>query len=173
MPFYQFKCKECGTSHEWMGTYDKIEALVKAEACGSPQFWTPDGEDFPADGSGGCGSKSLYKVLTAPNLINANTAQWGVNGYYSKALGGYCDSPHAEEKIMNQRGFIRESDLGHKGWDDAVAAKTERMIAKEKDVRQIETDIKGGMDKGEAYAKTFSAERALSGDLDNLYGGED
>ena len=74
---------------------------------------------------------------------------------------------------MNQRGFIRESDLGHKGWDDAVAAKQERMIAKEKDVRQIETDIKAGMDKGEAYAKTFSAERALSGDLDNLYGGED
>nr|MCH9718143.1 hypothetical protein [Gammaproteobacteria bacterium] len=59
------------------------------------------------------------------------------------------------------------------GWDDAVAAKQERMIAKEKDVRQIETDIKAGMDKGEAYAKTFSAERALSGDLDNLYGGED
>ena len=171
MPFYQFKCPDCGLNQEWMGRYDDIEQLIKTTGCGDPvAFFGTNGEEFAADGSTGCGGHNYYKVLTPPNIIGETTGKWGVNGYYSKALGGYVDSPRAEEKIMNQRGYIRESDLGQHGWSDAVEAKQAKMRRQEADVKQIEADIASGMDKGEAYAKTFSAERALSGDLDKLYG---
>jgi hypothetical protein len=174
MPFYQFKCKECGKAHEAMCKWEDVAVLIENEACGSPKFFDPHSiKDLAEDGSDGCGAKALYKVLTPPNIIGETTGKWGVNGYYSKALGGYVDSPRAEEKIMNARGYIRESDLGNHGWNDAVEAKQTRMRRKEDDVKQIEADIAAGMDKGEAYAKTFSAERALSGELDNLYAGDD
>jgi len=173
MPFYQFSCYNCGKKHEAMCSWEAIEGLVKEGFCGSNLFFDPNSvKEFAEDGSDGCGGE-LYRVITAPNIIGETTGKWGVNGYYSKALGAYVDSPRAEEKIMNARGYIRESDLGHHGWNDAVEAKQTRMKKKEADVRQIEADIASGMDKGEAYAKTFSAERALSGELDKLYGGED
>tara|TARA_R100001463_G_scaffold70451_4_gene124125 strand:- start:2200 stop:2763 length:564 start_codon:yes stop_codon:yes gene_type:complete len=173
MPFYEFKCSGCGM---------RSEALMKvSEACEDGQFWECGSEEvidkfFDPHGDrlkGGCGGK-IYKQISCPartpSLWGDETGAYGVNGYFSQALGKYC-SRKDERRIMEQRGFIPESDMPSGFFESETEKRKEIAKAKNKDVNEIQKLQEDGMEKGEAIAKVFSAERALSGDLDKTWGG--
>lgn len=90
-------------------------------------------------------------------------------GYFSKALGREVGSKRQEEKIMNANGYIAESDLPSHYWEDQTEIRKEKIYRQETEVRAIEEQLKLGVDLGEAIANTFSAERCLSGELDEIY----
>jgi len=173
MPFYEFKCSNCG---------HRSEALMKMEeACGDDFTWTCGSEEvlekfFDLAGDrieGGCGG-TIYKQISCPartpSLWGDETGAYGVNGYFSQALGKYC-SRKDERRIMESRGFIAESDLPSGFFESETEKRKEVALKKNKDVNEIQSLQEGGMEKGEAIAKVFSAERALSGDLDKTWGG--
>ena len=105
-----------------------------------------------------------------PSLWGDETGAYGVNGYFSQALGKYC-SRKDERRIMEQRGFIPESDMPSGFFESETEKRKDIAKAKNKDVNEIQQLQEDGMEKGEAIAKVFSAERALSGDLDKTWGG--
>ena len=169
MPLYSFKCDNCGRETE---AFMKID-----EACADGARWVcGEGNnevfmDRHADTlEGGCGG-SVYKVLTAPaftpSLWGDQTGRYGVNGYFSNALGRHVKGGVREErKIMEARGYIPESDMPSHYWAEQTEKRQNIAMKKQKDVEEIANLEASGMDKGEAIAKVFSAERALSGDLD-------
>jgi len=175
MPLYQFRCEGCGR---------KTEAFMKVnEACGDNKSWVcgEDQDTFMSmrdyDGDGfvneGCGG-NVYKMIVAPaytpSLWGDETGKYGVNGYFSNALGKHLKGGRREErKIMEERGYIPESDMPQHYWAEQTEKRQREAAAKEKDVREIAALEASGMDKGEAIAQVFSAERALSGDLDKTW----
>lgn len=172
MPLYQFKCIECKRETE---AFMKID-----EACADGACWVcgEGNNDVFMDRwndklEGGCGGK-VVKMLTAPaytpSLWGDETGKYGVNGYFSAALGKHLKGGRREErKIMEKRGYIPESDMPSHYWAEQTEKRQREAAAKEKDVQEIAKLEASGMDKGEAIAKVFSAERALSGDLDKTW----
>ncbi len=173
MPFYEFKCSNCGQRSEALMKVDEACEDGKTWECGSEEvldkFFDPYGDRLPS----GCGGK-IYKQISCPartpSLWGDETGAYGVNGYFSQALGKYC-SRKDERRIMEQRGFIPESDMPAGFFEDETQKRKEIALAKNKDVNEIQKLQEDGMEKGEAIAKVFSAERALSGDLDKTWGG--
>ena len=90
-------------------------------------------------------------------------------GYFSKALGREVGSKRQEEKIMNANGYIAESDLPSHFWAEETERRQNKLMEQEREVLRIEEHINNGVEMGEAIAKVFSAERCLSGELDEIY----
>ena len=95
-------------------------------------------------------------------------AETGV-GYWSNALGREVGSKAEEEKIMNANGYIREGDLPQHFWEDETNRRREIIRKQEDEVQQLQLHIENGSTMEEAIQKTFTAERCLSGELDDIY----
>jgi len=108
--------------------------------------------------------------------IFTNLEDWiakGKKGYYSLALGRAVENKQEEEKIMKDRGFIKESDLKQATADDWYDKWWEVENAKEEEIQRLmeiyNNALSEGKTKEEAIAEAFTAEDCLSGHLDNLF----
>lgn len=154
MPIYQYSCSNCKSIHERLLPMSKRESFCQENDCE-------------------CGG-SLKPKITAPAHTPSGwgdmTGRYGVNGYFSKALGAYTDSPEAERKIMEKRGFIRESDLPKNYWEDETSRRLGLMREQDKITEQYKELLSSGHTKEEAIAETFSTEKIMSGELDRIWG---
>ena len=84
MPRFTYCCHHCGLEHTMILKLHDPDPQV----CGVDTI------------ESGCGGK-LYKMLRAPRAHSSwnTTGKYGVNGYFSKALGAHVDSPQKEQKI--------------------------------------------------------------------------
>jgi putative FmdB family regulatory protein len=154
MPIYQYTCKSCSTVHERLLPMSKMDSFIEENSCE-------------------CGG-DLRRKITAPAHTPSGwgdmTGRYGVNGFFSKALGAYTDSPEMERKIMEKRGFIRESDLPKNYWEDETARRLGLMREQDKITEEYKGLLSAGHSKEEAIAQTFSTDRIMSGELDRIWG---
>jgi putative FmdB family regulatory protein len=154
MPIYEFSCTSCGTVHERLLPMSQREIFPKENSCE-------------------CGG-DLKNKITAPAHTPSGwgdmTGRYGVNGYFSKGLGGYVDSKKAEEKIMRSRGFIPESDLPKNFWEDETSRRIAVAEQQDKYTNEYKDLLASGKSKEEAIAETFSTERIMSGELEKVWG---
>jgi len=129
MPIYMFKCRTCNHYQEelffeLLNTHQR-EILMNEEknTCDncSDVNWTAKISLFQLDST-------------------SKTHRYGVDGYYSKALGKHVDSPAAEQKIMEKRGFVCEADLAPHFWDDKTQTMTYYPKAESHSHRQEKVD---------------------------------
>ena len=158
MPLYTFRCKDCGKDHEEIMSWLDFEQS-QPERCG---------QDTSEHGCGG----EIYRVWVAPPAHSTwnTTGQYGVDGYYSKALGKHVSSPHTEKKIMESRGFVCEADLPQHRWDDAVETQQQRVKQQDTYINTYTEALKSGKTKEEAVVEAFPARDAVSGKLDETFG---
>ncbi|MCH9718142.1 MAG: hypothetical protein K0U52_13840 [Gammaproteobacteria bacterium] len=110
-----------------------------------------------------CKAHPHYHKKAAFHFIGAG------NGYFSKALGREVSNKWEEEKIMNANGYVREADLTPHLWEDETEKRKQKLINQEREVLRIEEHINDGVEMGEAIAMVYSADRCLSGELDEIY----
>jgi len=159
MPLYSYVCEDCKYEQGELITFSVGEEDVIAKVCGT------DTED---DGCGG----NIHRVLRAPakNSTWNGTGTYGVNGYFSKALGKHVANPQVAQKIMEDRGFVCEADLPADRWDSAVETQKERVSEQDKHINVYTDALKSGKTKEEAVVEAFPAHDALSGKLDKTFG---
>ena len=114
----------------------------------------------------GCGN-TLKKLVSMP----AKTATlWGVDwreglssNKFSTALGRKVSSKREEERVMREKGFVPESDLGKHFIDDhrQKMHNAEREQAKINETYKANLDKHGG-DKIKAVTETFPAKAMLN-----------
>jgi len=83
-------------------------------------------------------------------------------GFYSPSLGKMVGSSYHERKIMESKGFVAESDMGH-GFIDRHIEKKAEEAAKAEAVSKTYIDnlTKFGGDKIRAVSETFPAHEML------------
>lgn len=154
MPLFEFQCKKCGSIHEKLLKFSERDQFMDGNSCY-------------------CGGDLSNKIsLTAftPGLYGDQTGKYGANGYFSKSLGAYVDNKRVEEKLMRDRGFIRESDLGKNFWNEETSKRKALIAEQDKISDEYNGMLASGYSKEDAIAKTFSTERIMSGELDRIYG---
>lgn len=89
MPLYDFSCDDCG---EW-------EAIVKYDV---RTLKCPHCE------------KDARRKICMPTRTSSSwgDTQWGINGKYDSGLGTRITSYSQQDKLLRERGLIRESDFG-------------------------------------------------------------
>ncbi len=155
MPRYSYGCRLCDREHTMIVKFSDPDPQV----CGM---------DTPNSGCGG----ELYRLLRAPRAHSSwnTTGRYGVNGYFSKALGRHVESPQKEQKIMEARGFVCEADLPKDRWDTAVETQKRRVENQDKNIETYTEALKSGKTKEEAVCAAFTASDAVSGKLDETWG---
>lgn len=107
-------------------------------------------------------------VAKTPGGWHGNWSEGMSHTMYSQALGRRVANVYEENKEMNRRGFVNETDLGK----DFVA-NTQQKLADHWDAQDALTrqfqDACKTMSKEDAIVQTFTAEKCLSGELDNTY----
>jgi|TARA_R100000482_G_scaffold124769_1_gene78922 hypothetical protein len=99
----------------------------------------------------------------------SKTHRYGVDGYYSKALGKHVDSPAAEQKIMEKRGFVCEADLAPHFWDDKTQKIKDRISEQDQYIARYNNAIENGKSKEEAAVELAPTEDIQSGKTDTLW----
>lgn len=122
-----------------------------------------------ADGVYGLRLPSL--PAKTPGLWHAGWTNGMEGGVFSAALGQKVANKHEEARIMKQRGFIPESDLG-KHWIDDTQAKLEQKWQAQADYTATYQENLKTMSQEDAVAATWSAEDCLSGKVDEVYSQE-
>ena len=154
MPRYTYGCHHCDKEHTVIVRFSDPDPHI----CGMDTI------------DSGCGGK-LYRMIRAPRAHSSwNTSRYGVNGYFSKALGKHVESPQTEQKIMESRGFVCEADLPKDRWDSAVETQKARVAEQDKSIETYTTALKSGKTKEEAVVAAFPAQDAVSGKLDKTWG---
>jgi len=107
-------------------------------------------------------------IAKTPGAWHGNWSEGMSHTMFSKALGRNVANVWEEAKEMNKRGFVNETDLGK----DFVANTQEKLSnhwsAQDDLSRQYQENLKT-MSKEDAIVNTFTAEKCLSGELDNTY----
>jgi hypothetical protein len=122
-----------------------------------------------------CGDK-FHKFDEELSLFR-NAEDYYANGghrYFSMALGRVVDNEGVEERLMAEKGFIKESKLDKKKKTENFVDKwLEAEFAKEKEIARLtaiyDKAVAEGKTKEEAVALAFTAEDALSGKLEKLF----
>ena len=158
MPIYMFKCRTCNHYQEelffeLLNTHQR-EILMNEEknTCDncSDVNWTAKISLFQLDST-------------------SKTHRYGVDGYYSKALGKHVDSPAAEQKIMEKRGFVCEADLAPHFWDDKTQKIKDRISEQDQYIARYNNAIENGKSKEEAAVELAPTEDIKSGKTDTLW----
>lgn len=151
MPVYSYICYTCKVQSDRLCKWD-VKGEQICEMC----------------------DDKLIPLVTAPAKTSANwgdqTGTYGVNGYYSKALGAYTSSQKEEAKIMKSRGFIPEADLPKRYWEDETSRRVAVAEQQDKYTAEYKGLLSSGKSKEEAIAETFSTERIMSGELEKTWG---
>ena len=152
MPLYNFLCTKCNYLAEYfVFGYDES---VPCECCFSAEH--------------------QVRQISLPSKHSSwhSTGRYGANGYFSKALGRYVDSPQQAQNILEKQGFVCEADLPKHRWDDATEKHRDTIIQQETYIQTYKDKLASGKSKEEAVAETFTAQDALSGKLEQTFKGE-
>lgn len=159
MPLYQYGCLWCSHIHEEIVSIAMVDENREPKICGT---------DTSDEGCGG----EIVRLLRAPSKNSTwnGTGTYGVNGYFSKALGKHVSNPQVAQKIMEDRGFVCEADLPADRWDKAVETQKDRVSEQDKHINVYTDALKSGKTKEQAVVEAFPAHDALSGKLDKTFG---
>ena len=154
MPCYGYICEDCKVVQDRLLPYKRMKTEPQTcTVCGSTMRKLVD---MPAK------TKTLWNAGWTEGLSNA--------GYFSQALGKQVPNRRYEDKVMNEKGFVRESDLG-KDW---IAEKSNKLMQQDrlqqKLVDEYATSVtKHNGDTAKAQEEVFSAKRCLDGTLDAAF----
>tara|TARA_R110002020_G_scaffold5598_1_gene23100 strand:- start:3801 stop:4307 length:507 start_codon:yes stop_codon:yes gene_type:complete len=115
MPIYEFRGRETGRVHEWIGPFSERPS----------KLYDPDtGEEF------------ILK-LSAPNLCKSNLSSWqeGLSHqtYYDRNLKQTIYGEAHKERVLKARGLVRESDLPKNWVADRMASQLEQQEKADKE----------------------------------------
>jgi putative FmdB family regulatory protein len=152
MPIYARKCPACGGEKELFLHMSERDMEIICEDC----------------------HIVMRKVVTAPaktaTLWNAGwNAGLDGTGVYSKALGRKVSNRREEEKILESKGFIAESELGSHWFEDNQAKMAEKWRAQDALSDNYKKLLAEGHSPETAISETFTAEKCLDGTLDSIY----
>jgi hypothetical protein len=153
MPIYDYKCMVCARTEEKFLKSRSGEVEVICASC-----------------------HIVMKKI--PSLIAKTASAWNAGwnagldgqGMFSTALGQKVHSRREEEKIMNERGFVNEKDLGKDWFENEQNKKAERLAQQDALTNTYNSKVKEyGGDKNRAAAETFTTEMCLDGTIDRIY----
>jgi len=152
MPLYEWKCMRDGYLEEILMSYDRSKTCeVICPSCGD----------------------AMIKIVSAhakmPTAWNAGWTDGMSHTQYSQALGRKVANKREEERIMNERGFVAESELGE-GWIEKKQAEVRDRKAKQDEKHKIYQDTLAETgDAVKAVERAFPTHECLDGTLDKLY----
>lgn len=178
MPFYKYRCGDCGQTleclHRWVAGDQKvaIEAegkiavrpLIEDIYCGHPDTFDPD--NLRDDNYTSCGSHNVGRVFTGGSfgIIGGDGATGG--SFYSDNLGCMVRSTKHEDEIAHSRGLIRVSDISRDNLDRAF----DKSVA---DAEQHQSDAQR-YKSGEKLEDIYSVDRLKAdGLLDSSIKGDE
>jgi hypothetical protein len=148
MPFYKWKCDDCGkvmeVLHRWsVNPEDKKGDLIPSPKeedifCGHEDGFDPESVD---DEFVGCGSKNVYKMLAQGFSISGLDGH-RIGGFYSDNLGCWVKSVREEDKIAESRGLRRVSDISRDDLDRAFDRQVAEAEAHERDAARYKAGEK-------------------------------
>ncbi len=155
MPFYKYKCNDCGQTleclHRWVSgpgrkTIEEmnripVSPLVEDIYCGHPETFDPDGMDREGTYEP-CGSKNVGRVFAGGSfgIIGGDGASGG--GFYSDNLGCYVKSTKHEDEIAHSRGLVRVSDISKDNLDRAFDRSVEQAKQHQADAERFKSGEK-------------------------------
>jgi len=158
MPIYMFKCKTCNHYQEEL--FFELLTLHQREILINEEKTTCDN----------CSDVNwIAKISVFALDSTSKTHRYGVDGYYSKALGKHVDSPAAEQKIMEKKGFVCEADLAPHFWDDKTQKIKDRISEQDQYIARYNNAIEDGKSKQEAAVELAPTEDIKSGKTDTLW----
>jgi hypothetical protein len=158
MPIYDFQCKTCNHYQEEL--FFEFYSLHERELLMNQEKNTCDN----------CSDVNWRAKLSVPNLDSTSkTHRYGVEGYYSKALGKHVSSPREENKIMEKRGFVCEADLTPHFWEDKTQKIKDRISEQDQYIARYNNAIKEGKSKQEAAVELAPTHDIQSGKTDALW----
>lgn len=163
MPFYKYKCEDCGlvqeVLHRWTGEGGNLKPRKEDIYCGHEECFDPDNTDNELKGCGG----KVYKMLTAGASFYINTSACG-DAYYSRDLGMVVKNRAHEDKIAESRGLRRINDVGEERIEKVLEARTNEMNQHQSDIERVKA--------GEKLEEVFSVSRMKKDGLlnDNING---
>ncbi len=152
MPIYARQCIQCGQKKELFLKMHERDIEVICEKC----------------------HLVMRKEVTAPaKTATLWNAGWNAGldgcGVFSKALGSKVANRREEEKILESKGFISESELGQHWFEDNQAKMSEKWKAQDALSDNYKKMIAEGHSPETAISETFTAEKCLDGTLDSIY----
>lgn len=179
---YAIACKTCKTRDElWVRRsydFDGRDAICEgrmpkeSEVEGWSDDWAMEHIREGGPKCDCCGERNFVSTMPMIERDSSwdSTGGHGVNGYFSMALGRHLEGGVKEErKIMESRGFIAESDLPPKWFDDKMNKRKEQhkqQVAYETSYKEA---LQSGKSKEEAVAETWTSADVKSGKLDSVY----
>lgn len=150
MPIHTYRCNMCNKRYEELYLWG--ETILDEMPCQQ------------------CTDGLMVKILSVPNLDSTSkTHRQSINGYYSKALGGYVSSRKEEEKIMHKGGYVCEADLGDHFFEDKTESIQETARQQEVYIDKYKQALKEGKTKQEAAVELAPSHDILSGKTDNIW----
>jgi len=152
MPLYDWRCPTDGHKKELLMSYDRAKcAEVLCPLC----------------------QNAMVRLVSMP----AKTATGWNGGWtdgmdhnqWSIALGRRVANKREEEKILNSRGFVSESDLGKDWFETKQAQRLEKRNAQDQKSEIYNRTLKETGDAAKAVEAAFPAHECLDGTLDKLY----
>jgi len=145
MPLYCFHCYGCDADWEFLQSFEESK---EEHLCGH------------------C-SEKLQKQTSifafTPSRWGDMTGRYGVNGYYSEALGRHVASPAVEDKLCEAKGLVRVSNYNESVITNVIDKSEDDHKEHLKDMETYNANIKKYGDdkegKGRAIAETYSVER--------------
>ncbi len=152
MPIFTFACSRDGHAEEHIMSYDRSRKV---------EMICPH-----------CGDAMIIPCTTPAYTPSAWNAGWTTgmdHALYSKALGRKVSSRREEEKILNDAGFVCETDLGKDWIENTANKKAEQMAQQDAKHDLYNTILAETGDEVKAVEAAFPAHECLDGTLDALY----
>lgn len=152
MPLYEWKCMRDGFKDELLMSYERSKTVeVICPHCGDAMI------------------RLISMPAKTPTAWNGGWTDGLSHTMYSKALGRKVANRREEERIMNEQGFVAESELGE-GWIEKKQAEVvERRQAQDKKTEIYQEALKETGDPVKAVERAFPTHECLDGTLDKLY----
>lgn len=152
MPLYDYRCPSCGAKKECLLSFERSKtAEVICKTC----------------------SLAMVKMISAPaRTSDAWEGGWrdGLSSnHYSVALGRKVSSRRQEAKIMEERGFVCEADLGKDWFENTQAKQLEQIREQDRRTDIYTKTLSETGSKEMAMEQAFPARDCLDGTLDKLY----
>lgn len=179
MPFYPMICKVCkfrdSVATRRSYDFEMRETIANGLYSGDEDDWA---QAYTSEGGMECEQCGTMGQWNATIPVPEKHASWestgkyGANGYFSKALGKFVDSPHVERSIMKEKGFVCEADLKDDWWQSKVDSRRAQVHEQEKYIQGYKKALDDGKTKEEAVSEVFNAQDAVSGKLEETFSNE-
>lgn len=113
--------------------------------------------------------KLMSMPAKTPTAWNGGWTDGMDHTYFSRALGRKVANKRVEEKILNDAGFVSESDLGQDWFEKRSAEVRERRAAQDEKSDIYHKTLEETGDAVKAVEAAFPAHECLDGTLDKIY----